>query len=137
MRGTTLFQLYTIFIRPVIETNSIVYHPMLSKYQAQQIERMQKLVTRLCFGFDKPYEQACREQDLLTLATRRKNAIKKFTARALKNDKFAPKWFVPRQETGHNLRNPEPYEVRRTKTERYKNSPLMNIRRTANEITMK
>ena len=34
LRGDHLFWIYTVFVRPLIEYNLVVYHPMLTKFQA-------------------------------------------------------------------------------------------------------
>ena len=134
MRGKDLFQLYTVFVRSVIETNSVVYHPMLTKIQSEQIERLQKLVTRLCFGFHKSYTTVCQEQGVETLKTRRKNAVQKFAMKSLKNPRFGPRWFVPRPDIDRDLRRRDKYIVPRATTNRYQRSPLQHLRTIANSL---
>ena len=135
LRGKDLFSLYATFVRPVIETNCVVYHPMLTKIQSEQIERLQKLVTRLCFGFHVGYEEACRTNNIDKLKSRRKKAVEKFAAKSLKNRRFGPKWFVQRPEIDNNLRRRDKFVVPRANTDRYRNSPLLNLQRVANRLT--
>ena len=68
IRGIKLFRLYSVFVRPIIETNAVIYDSMLTKYQSEQLEMMQKRVLRLCFGNETHYEQNCRTYGISTLA---------------------------------------------------------------------
>lgn len=47
--GTRLFKMYAALVRPVLETNCVAFHPMLTANQAQELERLQKMMLRLCF----------------------------------------------------------------------------------------
>ena len=95
--GLELYRMYSVFVRPLIEYNSLIYHPMLTRYQANQLEKMQRKIIRLCFGFDHLPSHYARLHDLRSLEERREEAAKKFTAKALINPRFVAKWFVPRQ----------------------------------------
>ena len=50
-RGRPLYALYCVYIRSVIEYCSAVYHSMLTKGQAEDLERLQRLAIRICFNF--------------------------------------------------------------------------------------
>ena len=52
-KGSQLFKMYCVFIRPVIEFCSVVYHSMLTVTQSEELERIQRQVTKLCFGWEK------------------------------------------------------------------------------------
>ena len=134
LRGRQLFNIYSVFVRPVIELNSVIYHPMITKQQAAEIEMLQKRVTRLCFGFDRSYTEACTYNNIDTLERRRKKAVDKFTRKTINNPRFAEKWLIPRPEIENNLRRRRPYIEKKARTTRYYNSPLLNIQRTANNI---
>ena len=133
--GLELFRMYSVFVRPLIEYNSVVYHPMLTRQQANQLEKMQRKVIRLCFGFELPPSHYARLHSLSSLEERREEAARKFTAKALRNPRFAPKWFVPRQEVVIGLRRRDPFTVNKAKTSRYQKSPLLYLQRTANTIS--
>ena len=78
-------------MRPVLEVNAVVYHPMLSDIQTEALERMKKQVFRLCFGIETSYARLLEEFQLETLAARRTRAVRRFVAKAMANDRFAPR----------------------------------------------
>ena len=77
--GDQLFRLYTVLVRPIIETNSVVYHSMLTSGQASDIEKLQKKILRLCYGNFTSYAAILEEKLIDTLENRRRKAIAKFT----------------------------------------------------------
>ena len=134
IRGPKLFKLYASLIRPTLETNCIIFHPMLTKSQEGELERLQKQAVRLCYGYDRPYAETCREKGTDPLRTRREKRIRRFTSKAMKNPKFRDRWFVLRPGVDMNLRTRRPYVENKARTERYKKSPLVNIQRVANDL---
>ena len=134
LRGRHLLQMYNIFVRSVIEANSVVYHSMLNVGHTQDLERMQKLAAKLCYGFDRHYEEICRTEGLETLETRRRKAVHKFVQKNLGNARFADRWFVRRPGIPTDLRARRPFVEKRARTTRYLKSPLLYLQRTANDI---
>ena len=135
LTGIRLFKLYAAMVRPILETNSIIFHPMLGIGQSRTIERMQKNVVKLCFGFTATYNECLEQHNLETLEARREARIRAFVGKTIRQGgPFARKWFVPRQEVDPNIRRRRPYETRRAKTERYRRSPLLNLQRVANDM---
>ena len=59
--GNELFKLFNVYIRPVIEYCSVIYHPLLTKAQSNEIERYQKQAVKLSFGWNKHYSEICEE----------------------------------------------------------------------------
>ena len=49
-KGVPLFKLYCCYLRSIVEYCSVVYHPMLTRGQAWDLERLQRLAVRICFG---------------------------------------------------------------------------------------
>ena len=132
--GMRLFRLYASLVRPALETNAVVFHSMLTQTQSEAVERFQKQVLRLCFGVDTSYAGLLQQHQLSTLRDRRERAVKKFVAKAMRNDRFAPRWFVPRQEVETEIRRRRPFIEKRARTERYRNSPLLYFQRVANDL---
>ena len=133
--GDHLFKLYAAMVRPVIETNSIVYHSMLTATQANDLEKLQKKALRICYGNFDSYNRILEERDLHSLQRRREDAIRKFTAKTIRdNPRFANKWFRRREDPGIDLRNRRPFIENAAKTTRYQNSPLLYIQTVANDI---
>ena len=132
--GHKLFKLYAALIRPVLETNCVIYHPMLTKCQTVELERLQKQVVRLCFGYEMPYHVACTTFNIDSLESRREKRIRRFTSKAMNNPRFADRWFVRREEIGTALRNRRPFIEKKPRTERYKKSPLLYLQKIANDL---
>ena len=134
IKGTRLFKLYSILVRPILETNCVIYHPMLTRGQSKDLERLQKHVVRLCFGTDGSYSETCEAHGVLTLEARRITRLRRFVAKAMTNPWFASKWFRRRQEIGTEIRNRRPFIENRARTERYMKSPLVQMQRIANDL---
>ena len=132
--GAELFKFFNIFIRPVIEYCSVIYHPMLTKKQSSDIERMQKQAAKLCFGWNKSYAVICAEQSIDTLETRRLKYIDSFITKTIDSDRFKDTWYPLREEDEYGIRNRRPFVETRTRTSRYYKSPLSFLRRRANDI---
>ena len=135
IKGDKLFKLYAVLVRPVLETNCVVFHSMLTVTQREELERLQKQVLRLCYGYKQSCASHCREHGIEKLQLRRENRIKKFVAKTIEtNPRFANKWFVRRPVVETELRRRKPYVEKRARTERYRKSPLVHLQRVANEI---
>ena len=132
--GQKLFKLYAAMIRPTLETNCVIFHPMLNKGQAAELERLQKQAVKLCFGWNSPYEEICVMNNIDSLAQRRERRIRRFVSKAMMNRKFASRWFVRRPEIENDLRNRRPFVENKAKTERYKNRPLVYMQKIANDL---
>ena len=132
--GHELLKLFNVFIRPVIEFCSIIYHPLLTISQSNSIEKMQKQVVKLAFGWEKSYSVICAEQDIATLRQRRIDYIDRFVAKSIQNSRFKDSWFPLREEAAYNLRERRPYRETKSRTSRYYNSPLSYMRRRANVL---
>ena len=129
-----LYKLNKVFVRPVIESNAVIYNSMLSKYQCSQIEMMQKRVLRLCFGLNTHYSESLETYNIDTLEDRRKKATVKFVRKAMVNRRFADRWFVRRPEDENNLRNRRPFVEDKARTSRFQRSPLITMQKIANDI---
>lgn len=134
LRGALLFRLYKTLVRPVLEVNGVVFHSMLGKGQAEDLEKLQRMVIRLCFGSQRHTDNIREEHDIETLQERRKSASRKFVEKTLRNPRFADRWFKRRPDVETNLRNRRPIVEEKAKTERFFNSPLLAMQRIANDI---
>lgn len=132
--GMRLFKLYVVFLRSVIETNCVIYDSMLTVYQSDQIEMLQKRVIKLCFGPNASYTVTCQQYGIQTLKERRKIALEKFVRKSISNRRFAEKWFKPRPADENNLRNRRPYVEDKARTTRFQRSPLLTMQKLANDI---
>ena len=132
--GHELLKLFNVFIRPVIEYCSIIYHPLLTVSQSDIIEKMQKQIVKLAFGWKTSYNVICAEQDITTLKQRRVDYIDRFVSKSIHNSRFKDNWFPLREEAIYNLRERNPYRETKARTKRYYNSPLSYMRRRANVL---
>ena len=132
-RGQVLYRLYCCYLRSIIEYCSVVYHPMLTLEQENEVERMHNLAIKVCFGFDKPSDQLKEEQGIESLAARRRRRFDVFLRRALSNPRFK-RWFPPRDGVRTGLRRTRQIKEARSLTWRRFYSPLEALRRRANEL---
>ena len=133
--GRKLYRLYCVFVRSVIETNCVIYDSMLTQYQSNAIERLQKMCVKLCFGLGRHYADICEEQEIDTLLERRGDAKRKFVQKAMNNPRFGPRWFRRREEIDNNLRVRRPFVEDKARTSRFYRSPLLCMQRIANDIS--
>ena len=135
IRGLRLHKLHATLIRPVLEANAVVFHPMLTRTQSDALERLQKQVFRLCFGMDSSYGTLLGAHNLKTLHQRREEAIVRFVSKAMANRRFSEKWFLRRPDVGTEIRRRRPFIEKRARTERYLNSPLIHFQQIANDLS--
>ena len=133
-KGRELFDLYSIFVRPVIEFCGIIYHSLLTSGQTADLERLQRQVVKLAFGWDISYSEACDKYDIETLEQRRKNSVDKFVIKTTNSERFAENWYPLRITEGPEIRDRRVYYETFAKTKRYYNSPLAYMRRRANDL---
>ena len=107
---------------------------MLTKGQAAELERMQKQVVKLAYGWEQHYSDLLAVNNIQTLKERRENYIDNFVIKLLDNNRFRDDWFLMREETEISLRNRRPFKETAAKTSRYFNSPLSYMRRRANDL---
>ena len=88
----------------------------------------------MCFGFNTHYEDTRRIYGIKTLQERRELAVEKFARKAMNNPRFCHQWFRPREAIETDLRRRRPFIETKARTTRYKNSPLLNLQRVANNI---
>ena len=133
-KGGELFELYSIFIRPVIEFCGVVYHSLITSAQAAALERMQKQIVKLAFGWDTPYLEICAQHGIESLEERRKRSIDKFVQKTLVNPRFTATWYPVRDYAGPNVRGRRIYHETVSRTSRYYNAPLSYMCRRANDM---
>ena len=132
--GAELMSLFNIFVRPVIEYCSLIYHPLLTLAQSETLERMQKQAVKLAYGWDQSYETICDNKGIETLKKRREKYIDRFVSKTLLNSRFSNTWFPVRDPAAMNIRGRRNYIETRARTSRYYNSPLSYMRRRANDL---
>ena len=133
--GDNLFGMYCCFVRPIFETNSVIFHSMLTREQSRELEQLQKKLVKLCFGINSGYAAIREEKNIMTLEHRRVRAAEKFVAKTIEDKRFGPKWYKKRQEAPMQMRRRNIYVEERARTERFRKSPLLYFQRVANTLT--
>ena len=85
-----LLHVYTTMMRPVVETNAVVFHSSMSKEQAEQLEKQQIQALKHIYGEQHSARVLMNKSGLDTLAERRTKRCKKFAETCIKNKKFKP-----------------------------------------------
>ena len=102
---------YTFTIRSVIEYASpVVYHPMLSAAQAENLEKMQRICLEIIFGHKLSYSKALEEAKLQTLKDRREEITLRFAKKNCSSNHKFDRWF-PLQASRLYLQSPPPKQV--------------------------
>ena len=127
---TRLTRIYTSIVRSVLEYSSVTFGPMITKYDANRMENIQKHCLRSILGYDKKYEDLLEESGLETLETRRHNALKKFAEKTSKIPQFA-NWF-PLNTNRSSQRSGKWYQEMHARSDRLYNSPIFAMRRILN-----
>ena len=116
-----LLQVYTSFIRPVVEYCVPVWNPGLTSMQVARLERVQKRALRTILkGQYTSYESALQLTGLKSLKDRREDLCLKFAG------KLSPELLPPTVGELHcrNTRNSKKLKTVKCRTNRYRNSPM-------------
>ena len=125
-----ILHFYFMKIRSVLESNCVVYHPMITQEENNDIERIQKIVLKIILeNRYEDYHQACLLLDVQNLQLRRIKLSLNFGLKCISNNKFKNLFEI---NTNSTIRNPERYVVPFAKSTRYYNSPKLYITRLLN-----
>ena len=105
-----LLEVYKVMLRPLLEYCSPIYHPMLSCYLSERLEKQQKRTLRMIYGFEKDYNDLLGKTGLESLELRRKRAFSTFTHKLAASERF--EYLFPEQDIEQNmmaLRNRKKY----------------------------
>ena len=136
-KGQHLFKLYCVYLRSIVEYCSVVYHSMLTGGQSQELERIQRLAVRICYGGQEDTDALVQTHCIQTLAERRGRRCDKFLRKAFQHPRFSERWFPQRGPQHMELRRRRWTEESRASTNRRFNSPLAYLRRRANELGLR
>ena len=132
--GDLLF-FYKTIIRPVLDFTSVIYHPMLTLSQTNDLESLQRRAMKIIYGYDADYGSILDNKPIDSLTERREEMFKKYAVKCSKNARVKDKWLPLKQAGPYNTRHQAKYIEETCKTERLKNSPIYQIRRRMNEMT--
>ena len=117
---------YKSYVRPVVEYADVVWHSGLTFKQAGDIERIQRRACRTILGHQFiSYTNALEMCDIIKLCDRRVAHCLKF-AKGLSDNERTHHLMPPSRHAvhGRNLRNSTQLTQFRTKTNRFKQSPI-------------
>ena len=119
-----LVRCYCTYIRPLLEYAAPVWHPGLTRHQADLLEQVQRQCLRTLLP-DTCYAQALRTTGLPTLQERRSTLCLNFAHGLLSSQEFT-NWLPPRRGSCHQkaLRNNRKLNSLPSKTKRFDRSPI-------------
>ena len=100
----TMTEVYCSLIRPVLEYCSTAYHTTLTAEQSEMLERLQRQLLKIIFGYDVSYAECILRSGIERLDNRRERLFANFTHKCYDSHRFGPKWFTPKQPTSYHLR---------------------------------
>ena len=98
-----LVHVYKCFLVPILDYACMVYHPLLTKQQADGLERLQSAAMKIIFGWTESYADILRSNNIEYLAERRQRVMDKFILKTASNDKFNESWFPTKTFVHHDL----------------------------------
>ena len=126
-----LIQIYTLYIRSVVEQYATVWHSSITSGEKNDLERTQKVALRIIFGNTYTTDaDVLKWAGLDTLSARRSQLCLNFAKKCTKNEKT--KSMFPLNETEVNTRNREHYKVTSAKTDRLARSAIPYMQRLLN-----
>ena len=73
-----LLRLYLVFLVPILDHTSVVYHSMLNQKQTTVLEGLQAFALKTIYGFTKSYAQLLEDTGIDTLQARRTRLVDNF-----------------------------------------------------------
>ena len=123
-----LVQIYTLFIRSILEFNSCVWNFNLTQEQSNDLERVQKVSCKIILKEQyTSYHTALQLLDLKELSKRRIDLCTKFAKKCVKKERSSS--MFPVDETRHGQK----YKVNFAKHSRLLNSAIPQMQRILNE----
>ena len=87
-----MVKVYMANIRSCIDFASVVYGPMMTGEQSEEVERLQRQCLKIIYGFHLSYATVLEMSGLERLSDRRKKASEKFARKCAASEQFGH-WF--------------------------------------------
>ena len=135
MKSSGLLTVYQTVIRPFVEYCSIIYHPLIPNYLADQLESVQKLAIKTIYGSSNSYKEMVQNGSLELLSDRREAKCLAFALKASRSARFGTKWFKEAATVNRAVRTTtrNKYVERFARTERMRGNPLLYMTRALNK----
>ena len=127
-----LAAVYGTVILPVLDYCCVVYHPLLTDEQDQQVERLQAQALKNIYGFKMKYADMRDKAGVTTHRARRVMLCDKFAKKAAGDPRYGYRWFPVREGRTCGRRQADFYKEFTARTNRLFNSPLFYYRRRLN-----
>ena len=132
-----ILECYFREIRTILEYGTVVFHSSLTRKQSNAIEAVQRKVLFILNGYldiKLSYSESCILHCAESLESRRLDICTTFIKRSLKNPRFSH--LFKKAIHVHNVRDStRKFQENTARTERFHSSPLVYLRRLANQIT--
>ena len=129
-----LVDVFSLFIRSLLEYCCVVWHPTLTQDQSYDIERVQRTALKVILGDEYiDYESSLMECGLETLHSRRQKRCLTFGLRSLKHSKHKAMFPVSNQSDGTKVRLKNKFHVNFAHKTRYQKSSIPYIQNMLNE----
>ena len=126
-------EVYKSLVRPCFDYSCVVYHSLLTKTLSEKLEKQQRRVLKIIYGFDVSYNTALTRSGLDRLDVRRSTLREKFILKLAENDRFAA-WLPLNETPVRPLRHTAKYVELPFRTERLRGAPIYSFRRLLNFI---
>lgn len=113
-----------------MKCSNVTFGPMISRYDSNRLENLQKKCLRNIYGYGIKYKELLDMSGLETLEERRSKALLNFANKAVTNPQFKD-WFP--LNTNRAGRHGKKYAELFAKSDRLYKSPLFTMRRLLNE----
>ena len=120
---TSVFRMY---VRPILEYASPLWHSSLTKQQSDQLELIQKRACRIILGTDyESYAEALEQLELCSLVKRQEDLLRGFAQSIQKSERHRGMLPASRHARhGRNLRNANKVDAPKCRTTRYRKSTI-------------
>ena len=129
-----MVMLYKCFLVSLLDYAAVVYHPMLTGGQTEELEKLQSTALKIIFSYEDSYATLLEKSRLDSLEVRRLALLDKFIIKTARNPSFGEEWFPKKTFSHHNLRQELYYEEKYARTNRLYNSLIFFYRLRLNEI---
>ena len=124
-------EIYTLYIRSILESSAVVWHSSITQAEEIQIERVQKVALRIILKDNyEDYESALNLTGLQTLKERRTYLCKQFAIKCTQNEKTRE--MFPLNPSSVDSRHYEKYFVQHATTSRLRDSAIPYMQRLLN-----
>ena len=126
-----LIHIYIMYIRSILEQNSVVWSSSITNAESASLERVQKCALRIILkGEYNNYSNALSVTSLPTLVERRENLLHRFAVKCAANAKTSDMFELNNKHI--NLRHTELYKVPKANTSRMATSAIPTMARLLN-----